>query len=95
MPLFVYILAPRPNGAIYVGSTNDLARRVEQHRSDAVSAHTKRYNIKTLVWFEAHDDLEASLSRERAIKRWKRAWKNPLIEECNPKWHDLSQDILF
>lgn len=93
MPFFVYILASRPNGAIYVGSTNDLRRRVEQHLSGAVQSHTRRYGIKTLVWFEMHETLEPSLVRERSIKRWHRRWKNELIEAYNPLWRDVSDQI--
>ena len=90
MPHYVYILASRPGGAIYIGSTDDLARRVEQHRAKAVPGHTRRYNIGTLVWFEAHETRVAALEREKRIKRWRRAWKNDLIMERNPDWQDIS-----
>ncbi len=90
MPYWTYILASRPHGAIYIGSTNDLRRRVEQHRSGAVPGHTARYRIRTLVWFEEHPGYAEALARERLLKRWRRAWKNDLIEEANPQWQDVT-----
>ena len=92
MTHFVYIMASRPGGAIYIGRTRDLFARVQQHR-DGLSAHTAKYKIKTLVWFEAHADFQTSLQRERAIKRWQRAWKNQLIHETNPHWQDITAHI--
>lgn len=93
MTHFVYILASRPHGAIYVGATRNLQHRVEQHRSNAVPGHTRKYNIKTLVWFEVHDTMAPALLREKQIKRWRRAWKDELIENTNPHWRDVSIDI--
>lgn len=93
MTCFVYILASRPAGAIYVGSTNDLRRRVEQHRSDAVPGHSTRYGIRTLVWFEQHDSYWAAAERKRRIKRWARRWKNDLIMAANPDWQDVTAQI--
>ena len=93
MPHFVYILAARPHGAIYIGRTDDLRRRLEQHRTGTGEAHTKKYGIHTLVWFEAHDTLEHALLRERKLKRWRRAWKDELIGSVNPEWCDLGTDI--
>ena len=90
MPYYVYILASRPGGALYTGATNDLAKRVEQHRAKAVKGHTAKYNIHTLVWFEAHEALEAALTREAQIKRWRRAWKIDLIMAENPDWRDVA-----
>ena len=95
MPYYTYILASRPGGALYTGAANDLARRVEQHRSGAVHGHTKTYNIHTLVWFETHETLDAALLREKQIKRWRRAWKDALIMETNPDWRDISSEIPF
>ncbi|MFN0115059.1 MAG: GIY-YIG nuclease family protein [Paracoccaceae bacterium] len=94
MPHFVYIMASRPGGAIYVGRTTNLSARVEAHRA-GLSAHTAKYKIRTLVWFEAHEDFAESLRRERAIKHWPRAWKNTLIHERNPDWRDISGHIPF
>jgi putative endonuclease len=94
MAHFVYIMASRPCGAIYIGRTGNLSSRVESHRAGA-SVHTSKYKIYTLVWFEAHDDFAASLQRERAIKRWPRSWKNSLIAERNPNWQDVTAHIPF
>ena len=93
MSHFVYILANRPHGAIYIGSARNLKERVEQHHSGAVAGHTKRYDIKTLVYFERHDKTIDAIHRERSVKRWRRAWKDELIEEVNPEWRDVSADI--
>lgn len=87
---FVYILASRPRGAIYIGSATDLRQRVAQHREGAVEAHTRRYGIHTLVWFECHNDPAEARLREHRIKRWRRAWKDQLIAEVNPHWQDLT-----
>ncbi len=95
MSHFVYILASRPHGAIYVGAARDLRLRVEQHRSNAVSGHTRKYNIKILVWLEMHETMAAALLREKQIKRWRRAWKDELIEKLNPNWDDICADIPF
>ena len=89
MSSFVYILASRPGGALYIGRTCDLRARVEAHRA-GLSEHTARYGIKTLVWFEVHEDFGESLGRERRLKRWRRAWKDQLIMEMNPEWRDLT-----
>jgi len=89
---FVYIMASRPDGALYIGRSRDLRNRIEAHRA-AVSGHTAKYNIRRLVWFEAHEDFETSLRRERSIKRWKRDWKLALITEHNPNWHDVTAQI--
>lgn len=89
MPHFVYIMASRPGGALYVGRTRDLRERVAAHRA-GLSEHTAKYGIKTLVWFEMHETFEASLVRERRIKRWRRAWKDQLIMAMNPEWRDIS-----
>jgi putative endonuclease len=90
---YVYFLASRPGGAIYVGITNDLVRRVYEHKSGAVKGHTKRYGIDRLVHFEAYDDVRNALQREKNIKHWPRAWKTKLILEQNPSWRDLFEDV--
>lgn len=92
MAHFVYIMASRPGGALYTGRTAHLRRRVEAHRA-GLSRHTAQYNIKWLVWFQAHADFDLSLRRERAIKRWRRDWKLALIAGHNPAWHDLTAQI--
>jgi len=87
--MFVYLLASRRNGTLYVGATNDLVRRVWEHRQKAVPGFTAEYGCERLVWFEAHDGAEAAIARERRIKKWRRAWKIALIEMGNPHWVDL------
>jgi putative endonuclease len=93
MTFFVYILANRRKGTLYIGMTDDLARRVEQHRAASVPGFTKRYGVTILVWFEAHETRESAKMRERAMKKWMRAWKIALIEKTNPEWLDLSAEI--
>jgi len=89
----VYILASRPNGTLYVGVTSDLSRRVQEHKDDLVESFTKRYGVHTLVWYEVHETMEASIAREKALKEWKRRWKVELVEKLNPAWMDLSEDL--
>lgn len=90
----VYILASRRDGALYVGVTSDLVQRVWQHKSDFVKGFTSRYNIHSLVWYEAHDSMESAIAREKAIKKWRRQWKIDLIVQSNPYWRDLYSDIV-
>ena len=92
MPHYVYIMASRPCGAIYIGRTGNLAGRVEAHRA-GLSVHTAKYRIRTLVWFETHEEFATSLQRERAIKRWPRARKTALIAGRNPHWQDVTAQI--
>ena len=93
MPHYVYILSNRPRGRLYVGVTNDLARRTWEHRESAVDGFTKRYNVKTLVYMEQHEDIREAIAREKKLKRWRRAWKLALIEGENPAWRDLFEEI--
>jgi putative endonuclease len=86
----VYILASKPNGTLYVGVTSDLSRRIEAHRSHAVSGFTERYNVRILVYAELHVDMGEAILREKRIKKWNREWKINLIEKTNPTWNDLS-----
>jgi putative endonuclease len=90
---YVYILASRRLGTLYIGVTSDLVRRVHEHRSDAVPGFASRYGAKRLVWFEVHDDVRAAIQREKNLKRWLRAWKIALIERTNPGWSDLYDEI--
>ncbi|MGV8839626.1 MAG: GIY-YIG nuclease family protein [Bauldia sp.] len=94
-PFFVYILASRKHGMLYVGMTDDLSNRLFQHRADLTPGFTTKYGIKTLVWFEAHETRESAFFRERRIKKWKRAWKIELIEAANPEWDDLAAHIPY
>ena len=86
---YVYIMANRKNGTIYIGVTSDLLKRVWEHRETVVPGFTKRYGCKLLVWFEAFDDLDQARLRELQMKEWKRAWKINLIEQKNLGWDDL------
>ena len=86
---FVYILASKRNGTLYIGSTDDLIGRVWQHKNKVFKGFTSQYDVDKLVWYEPHDTRASAFTRERQIKEWKRAWKLKLIERENPKWEDL------
>ena len=93
MPHYVYIMASRRNGTLYLGVTNDLVRRVYQHRNKTLPGFNARYDVGQLVWYEVYDDPTNAITREKEIKKWRRAWKIRLIEEMNPEWRDLWNDI--
>ena len=86
---FVYIMANKRNGTIYIGCTSDLVQRVWQHRNGVVEGFTKKYGLTRLVWFAAFDDIQDARQYELRMKEWKRAWKLKRIEEDNPEWNDL------
>ena len=86
---YVYIMASRRNGTIYIGVTSDLAKRAWEHREGLIDGFTKKYGCKMLVWFEHHGTIEAAILREKQMKEWRRAWKLRRIEEMNPDWNDL------
>ena len=90
---YVYVLANRPNGTLYIGVTSDLVQRVWKHKHALVEGFTKRYGIRRLVWYEAHETMESAIMREKTLKKWNRAWKIALIEETNPTWSDLYGEI--
>ena len=90
---WVYILASKRNGTLYIGVTNDLARRVFEHRSGSQDGFTKRYGVTKLVWYERHDTMPLAIAREKALKTWNRGWKMALIAEMNPEWDDLYADL--
>ena len=90
---YVYLMASRRNGTLYLGVTGDLVRRVHDHRTGS-AGFTARYEVRQLVWFEPHDDIAVAIRRETSLKRWKRAWKIALIERANPGWRDLWEDIV-
>ena len=90
---YVYILTNRPNGILYAGVTNDLVRRVFEHRSGFIEAFTKRFGLKRLVYFERFDDIRDASPREHNIKHWSRAWKVRKIVAMNPDWDDLFETI--
>jgi putative endonuclease len=93
MAFYVYILASRRNGTLYVGMTDDLVKRIWIHKNEVLSGFTKDYGVKKLVWFEEHDSRESAFHRERQIKKWNRVWKLELIEKTNPAWRDLYDEI--
>jgi len=86
---YTYIMASKKNGVLYVGVTNDIIKRSYEHKVGIVKGFTKRYNIKILVYYEIHGSIEAAITREKQIKKWKRDWKIELIEKENPEWNDL------
>jgi putative endonuclease len=90
---YVYILATRKDGPIYVGITSDLHRRIYEHKTYESRGFTWKYNVDRLVYFEQFDNSEAAIEREKRLKRWRRAWKVELIETANPDWRDLSEDF--
>jgi putative endonuclease len=93
MAYYVYILASRKDGATYVGMTNDIVRRIYEHRTKAVPSFTSKYNITRLVRFEIYEDPTSAISREKELKKWKRTWKAESIEAQNPQWDDLYGSI--
>ena len=86
---FVYMLASKPYGTLYTGVTNDIIKRVSEHRQGTLPGFTRKYDVKTLVWYETHADVHEAIAREKKIKRWRRDWKISMIEEDNPRWIDL------
>ena len=91
---WVYLLAHRPKGVIYVGVTNDLIRRVYEHRNNLVAGFSKQYNVHDLVYFEPTSDVESAIAREKQLKKWHRDWKVALIEKENPDWRDLYIELV-
>ena len=90
---YVYILANKIGGTLYIGVTNDLIRRVAEHRSKIAQSFTKRHDVTRLVYFECFDQIEQAIHREKRLKKWTRAWKISLIEKNNPDWNDLYPGI--
>jgi putative endonuclease len=88
---YVYILASQKRGTLYIGVTNDIARRLEEHRGGKAGSFTARYGVYRLVHVEQFDSVDAAISREKRLKKWPRAWKIALIEEGNPTWSDLAR----
>ena len=89
-----YMLASKKHGTLYIGVTNDLVRRIAEHKEGSVDGFTKRYGVTKLVYYETFDDVEAAIAREKKLKHWKREWKVNLIEEQNPDWEDLYPSII-
>lgn len=90
---FVYILAKERNSTFYVGMTSNLQKRIWEHKNEVADGYTKKYGIKALVYFEIFDDPETAIRREKRLKKWNRAWKIKIIEQMNPEWRDLYEDI--
>ena len=90
---YVYLLASGPCGYLYVGVTNDLIRRVEEHKAGQIPGYTAEKCVDQLVWYEAHQYIDQAILREKRIKRWLREWKFALVEEKNPRWADLYGDL--
>jgi putative endonuclease len=93
MGAWLYILANKPGGTLYVGITNDLIRRIFEHRQGSVEGFTKRRNVKMLVYYERHETVPLAIQREKNIKHWSREWKIDLIVSLNPEWRDLYAEI--
>jgi putative endonuclease len=91
---FVYILASKRNGTLYVGCTDDLARRVYEHKHNLVKGFSSKYGVNSLVYFEQSEDYNSALQREKQLKEWRRSWKLDLIEKSNPLWKDLYNELL-
>ena len=91
---YVYILANKRNRTLYIGITNDLVRRISEHKSGMIEGFTKKYSIDKLVYYESTTDVNEAIAREKRLKKWKRQWKIDLIENSNQDWQDLSVDFL-
>ena len=91
---YVYILANKQNGTLYIGVTNDLIKRVYQHKNDVVEGFTAKYKIHHLVWYESCGNVNEAINREKQLKKWNRKWKLALIEKSNPQWRDLYDEIM-
>jgi len=90
----VYILASQPNGTLYIGVTSNLIKRIYEHKNHLVESFSEKYKTHLLVWYELHDSMESAIAREKTLKKWNRNWKLRIIEEFNPQWKDLYEDIV-
>ncbi|MBA2589425.1 MAG: GIY-YIG nuclease family protein [Alphaproteobacteria bacterium] len=91
---FVYLLASKPQGTLYVGVTSNLAGRIHEHKEDLRDGFTKKYGVHRLVWFEEFAYIQDAILREKRIKKWRRSWKIELIEKANPGWSDLFEQVV-
>ena len=89
----IYILTNKPLGTLYIGVTSNLPQRIWQHKTKVTKCFTEKYNLNKIVWYEAHEDMMSAIQREKALKAWKRDWKIRIIEEMNPLWRDLYDDL--
>lgn len=92
---FVYMLASERNGTLYIGVTSDLPKRIWEHKQGVIDGFSKKYGIKSLVYYEAHETAETAITREKQMKKWYRKWKKELIETSNPTWKDLYDEITY
>jgi putative endonuclease len=95
LPYYVYLLASRKNGTLYLGVTRDLVRRTYEHKKETIPGFSSRYGVNRLVWFEWFDDPTNAITREKELKKWRRQWKIDLIEKSNPDWRDLYAEIVI
>lgn len=91
---YVYILSSKRNGTLYIGVTNDLIRRVYEHKNNLIDGFTKKYSVHTLVYYEQTENIETAITREKRLKKWYRKWKIELIEKNNPEWNDLYEELI-
>ena len=91
---YVYILEKERNSTFYAGVTSDLVKRIYEHKNELADGFTKKYGIKTLVYYEAHTEIEEAIKREKRLKKWNRPWKMRLIEQMNPEWNDLYDELV-
>ena len=89
----IYILASQRNGTLYIGVTSNLVQRIWEHKNNQMEGFTKKYHVHMLVYYEYHDDMETAIRREKQMKKWNRDWKLRLIEEHNPDWNDLYEEV--
>ena len=94
MQYYVYILASKKNGTLYVGVTSNLIKRVYEHKNDFAEGFTRKYSVHDLVYFETTESIESAILREKQLKKWNRAWKINLIEKSNPAWQDLYSELI-
>lgn len=92
---FVYIIASNKNGTLYIGVSNNLSKRVWEHKNSVVPGFTSKYNVNKLIYYESYTQIESAINREKVLKKWNRQWKINLIEKENPKWLDLSENGHF
>ncbi len=94
MSAYVYMMASSKNGTLYIGVTSDLINRVWQHKNSVVEGFTNKYKVHLLVWYESHDSIASAISHEKALKKWNRIWKLRVIEQLNPEWQDLYEQLI-
>ncbi|MBU1074780.1 GIY-YIG nuclease family protein [Patescibacteria group bacterium] len=91
---YVYILASKKNGTLYIGVTNNILRRIHEHKNNVIGGFTRKYKVHRLAYFEETENIESALQREKQMKKWNRKWKIKLIEKDNPNWKDIYGEIV-